>query len=172
MKGVSFNPSPYRVNENPNTMIKHRVLMQEYQDLQKETEAIKNRFENTKHHKSVLLAEIRFLRRRHKQLLVLRRKKRIPNEKKRRRVVCEAIKKEHILDLNKGEEVSRAPPPPVFDLNQIAREDHDDDGFRPLMMNETADEDQKLALCSMNAGKRIKRKISWQDPVVALKVVV
>ncbi|XP_047311844.1 uncharacterized protein LOC124915211 [Impatiens glandulifera] len=240
MKGVSYypSPSPYRVFEDPNPRLNHQVLIQDYQELQKETKSIKNRLDNTKERKLVLLAEVRFLQRRYKQLLRTKhdnnlgvqqqQQKKTQNERihirneasLHRRAIQNvvAFKKEmKILD-GKGSPQQQLPPPltppkknkqrriggkkamnsslglkkpildlnqkgeaPVFDLNQIAREDNDEaDYFCPVTIDESRKnplsrmEDQlkfQQSCRNMGNGNRAgKMKAdSWQDPVV-LKV--
>lgn len=51
---------------------KHQVLLQEYHDLLKDADNMKNKLVNAKQRKLVLLAEVRFLRKRHKYLLKTR----------------------------------------------------------------------------------------------------
>ncbi|KAA8535377.1 hypothetical protein F0562_030380 [Nyssa sinensis] len=69
MKGVALYSSPYGVYEDAKTRLKHQTLMQDYRELQKETEGQKNKLETMKQRKSTLLAEVRFLRQRYKYLL-------------------------------------------------------------------------------------------------------
>ncbi|KAL8149626.1 uncharacterized protein LOC141708852 [Apium graveolens] len=51
------------------TMSKIQSLSQDYQDLQKEVESSRNKLENMKQRKGTLRAELRFLRRRYRQLI-------------------------------------------------------------------------------------------------------
>lgn len=69
MKGFSIDPSTYGAFEDPKVRFKHRALMQDYRELQKETVAMRNKLESTKLRKLTLLAEVRFLRRRYKYLV-------------------------------------------------------------------------------------------------------
>ncbi|KAI8565724.1 hypothetical protein RHMOL_Rhmol03G0283400 [Rhododendron molle] len=69
MKGDSMDPSTYGAYGDPKARFKHQVLMQDYRELQKETEAMRNKLESTKQRKVILLAEVRFLRRRYKYLM-------------------------------------------------------------------------------------------------------
>ncbi|XP_076885057.1 uncharacterized protein LOC143534461 [Bidens hawaiensis] len=65
MKGVAFDSSSHG---DIRARFKHQTLVQGYLELQKETEAARNRLEATKQKKRTLEAEVRFLRRRHKFL--------------------------------------------------------------------------------------------------------
>ncbi|KAI3423754.1 uncharacterized protein J3R85_010751 [Psidium guajava] len=70
MKGIAvMESSPYAAPEDPRIRYKHRSLMQDYQDLEKETNAMKKKMDMLKQHKFTLLAEVQFLRRRCKYLM-------------------------------------------------------------------------------------------------------
>ncbi|OMO61716.1 hypothetical protein CCACVL1_23303 [Corchorus capsularis] len=70
MKGVAaaMEYSPYAMYEDQRTRFKHQSLMQDFEDLHKETEAMRNKLHMLKEQKLTLLAEVRFLKRRHKFL--------------------------------------------------------------------------------------------------------
>ncbi|XP_062078444.1 uncharacterized protein LOC133782967 [Humulus lupulus] len=69
MKGVAAMETPlYPVYEDARTRFKHQSLMQDYQELEKETEVTKKRLKHMQQRKLTLLAEVRFLRRRYKYL--------------------------------------------------------------------------------------------------------
>lgn len=75
MKGVAaasmeISPSPYvAVYEDPKTIFKHQSLMQDYEELLKETANKKKELLLMRQKKLTLLAEVRFLRRRYKYLI-------------------------------------------------------------------------------------------------------
>ncbi|PSS08349.1 Serine/threonine-protein kinase irlE [Actinidia chinensis var. chinensis] len=69
MKGVVLDSSSYGSYEDAKARFKHQALLQDYQELHKEAEATRNKLETMKQRKLTLLAEVRFLRRRHKYLL-------------------------------------------------------------------------------------------------------
>ncbi|XVF35575.1 hypothetical protein REPUB_Repub18cG0157700 [Reevesia pubescens] len=75
MKGVAAAPaavmeySPYAMYENQRTKFKHQSLMQDFEDLHKETQAMRKKLQMMKEQKLTLLAEVRFLKRRHKFLM-------------------------------------------------------------------------------------------------------
>lgn len=70
MKGLAvMESSPYVAPEDPRIRYKHQSLMQDYQDLEKETNAMKKKMEMLKQHKFTLLDEVQFLRRRCKYLM-------------------------------------------------------------------------------------------------------
>ncbi|MBA0753824.1 hypothetical protein Gogos_019906 [Gossypium gossypioides] len=71
MKGVaaSMGYSPYPMYEDQRTRFKHQSLMQDFEDLHKETEAMRMKLQMMKEQKLTLLAEVRFLKRRHKFLM-------------------------------------------------------------------------------------------------------
>ncbi|WCJ30131.1 hypothetical protein M5689_011709 [Euphorbia peplus] len=74
MKGVAMpfeaSPSSYAatVYEDPRIRMRHQGLMQDFQDLYKETEAQKDKIEMMKKKKMTLLAEVRFLKQRYTYL--------------------------------------------------------------------------------------------------------
>ncbi|XP_039018069.1 uncharacterized protein LOC120149307 [Hibiscus syriacus] len=68
----SLEYSPYAMYEDQRTRFKHQSLMQDFQDLHKETEAMRKKLQMLKERKSTLLAEVRFLKKRHKFLMQTR----------------------------------------------------------------------------------------------------
>ncbi|KAL3323098.1 hypothetical protein AABB24_040282 [Solanum stoloniferum] len=64
--------SSYGVFEDTKARLKHQKLLQDYKELQKETDGIRHKLEDSKLRKLRLLAEVRFLRQRHKHLLQLK----------------------------------------------------------------------------------------------------
>lgn len=70
MKAVaaSMNPPP-DVYMDHRSMMRHQSLLQDYEDLNKETEAMRRKLEAVKQKKLILSAEVRFLRQRYKYLL-------------------------------------------------------------------------------------------------------
>ncbi|XP_057967412.1 uncharacterized protein LOC131157355 [Malania oleifera] len=69
MKGVALGSSPYAAYEDAKSRIKHQNLLQDYQELQKETDWTKENLEELKQKKLTLLAEVRFLKRRYNLLM-------------------------------------------------------------------------------------------------------
>ncbi|XVE71150.1 hypothetical protein DITRI_Ditri10aG0127400 [Diplodiscus trichospermus] len=74
MKGVAaavnvMEYSPSAAYEDQRTRFKHQSLMQDFEDLHKETEAMRKKLQMMKERKLTLLAEVRFLKRRHKFLM-------------------------------------------------------------------------------------------------------
>ncbi|KAJ8528158.1 hypothetical protein K7X08_021850 [Anisodus acutangulus] len=69
MKRVALESSSYGVFDDPKARLKHQTLFQDYKELQKETDGIRHKLEDSKLRKRRLLAEVRFLRQRHKYLL-------------------------------------------------------------------------------------------------------
>ncbi|KAK4344410.1 hypothetical protein RND71_037504 [Anisodus tanguticus] len=69
MKRVALESSSYGVFDDPKARLKHQTLFQDYQELYKETDGIRHKLEDSKLRKLRLLAEVRFLRQRHKYLL-------------------------------------------------------------------------------------------------------
>ncbi|PSS13953.1 DNA ligase [Actinidia chinensis var. chinensis] len=145
MKGVVLDSSSYGSYEDAKARFKHQALLQDYQELHKEAKATRNKLETMKQRKLTLLAEVRFLRRRHKYLLqnkaekpdpgrqlvqqknsqtqfknTVKEKNYVRKEAKLRNIApnTEIKKKERILS---AKESARRNPSPVIDLNQKNR---------------------------------------------------
>ncbi|XP_052200395.1 uncharacterized protein LOC127806874 [Diospyros lotus] len=69
VKAVALNSSPFGPFEDAKARFRHQTLVQDYRELHKETEAVRSKLEVMKQRKLTLLAEVGFLRRRHKYLL-------------------------------------------------------------------------------------------------------
>ncbi|KAK7411561.1 hypothetical protein VNO78_02996 [Psophocarpus tetragonolobus] len=70
MKGVvSVESPPYAVYEDPRARLRHKSLLQDYEDLQEETNTMKIKLQNAKQKKLILSAEVRFLRQRYRYLM-------------------------------------------------------------------------------------------------------
>lgn len=69
---TSLPPYGGGVYEDAKTRLKHQALLQDYQDLQKETDDLRNKLDAAKQRKLRLMAEVQFLRRRHKYLLKMK----------------------------------------------------------------------------------------------------
>ncbi|XP_047341562.1 uncharacterized protein LOC124945216 [Impatiens glandulifera] len=67
--GVSLAPSSSGSYEDAKTRLKHQTLLQEYQELQMDTDIIRDNLDAIKKRKLILLAEVRFLRLKHKNLI-------------------------------------------------------------------------------------------------------
>ncbi|EXB24579.1 hypothetical protein L484_004168 [Morus notabilis] len=146
-KVVSLEASPYAVYEDARTRLKHQSLMQDYEELDKETDAMKNRLKVMEQKKLTLLAEVRFLKRRYKYLTekqpMNQQMKRGHSQEKSQNYENRSTsiakkktqsKKESAfrypaipLDLNQkertynGMEAPLQKPPPFLDLNQKVR---------------------------------------------------
>ncbi|KAI3701607.1 hypothetical protein L6452_26804 [Arctium lappa] len=69
MKRVAFDSSPHVLYEDVRARFKHQTLLQDFLELQQETEVARNKLMDLKQKKLTLQAQVRFLRRRHKFLL-------------------------------------------------------------------------------------------------------
>lgn len=69
MKRAALESSSYGVFDDTKARLKHQTLFQDYKELQKETDGTRHKLEDSKLRKLRLLAEVRFLRQRHKHLL-------------------------------------------------------------------------------------------------------
>ncbi|MCE0480829.1 hypothetical protein HAX54_037975 [Datura stramonium] len=72
MKRVALESSPYVVFEGTKARLKHQTLLQDYKELHKETNDMRDKLEDAKTRKQRLVAEVHFLRRRHKYLLQMK----------------------------------------------------------------------------------------------------
>ncbi|KAF5749503.1 hypothetical protein HS088_TW04G01472 [Tripterygium wilfordii] len=122
MKGVALaprntSPSPYGVYEDP-ISFKHQSLLQDYEELYKETEVRKNNLEMMKQKRLTLLAEVRFLRQRYKLLMQNQTQKSILEQQRPAR--NSEIKSRNIAKKSSRSGKNSALPPPVppFDLNK------------------------------------------------------
>ncbi|KAF2597538.1 hypothetical protein F2Q68_00007928 [Brassica cretica] len=61
----NFNCNPV---EDPKVRFRHHSLLQDYQELHMDTEAMRKRLETMQERKATLMAEVRFLRRRYRHL--------------------------------------------------------------------------------------------------------
>ncbi|XP_011083948.1 uncharacterized protein LOC105166332 [Sesamum indicum] len=71
-KGAVLDSTPpygVGVYEDAKARLKHQTLVQDYEELQKETDVMKSKLEAAKQRKLILAAEVRFLRRRYKHLV-------------------------------------------------------------------------------------------------------
>ncbi|KAL8040857.1 hypothetical protein ABFX02_10G127500 [Erythranthe guttata] len=68
-KVVIFDSTPSYGGVDSKSMLRHQNLMQDYQDLQKETDVMTNKLEAARQRKLILAAEVRFLRQRYKYLV-------------------------------------------------------------------------------------------------------
>ncbi|KAG5080844.1 hypothetical protein JHK86_004909 [Glycine max] len=69
MKGVVPMEPPYEVYQDQRARLRHQSLLQDYEDLHKETEAMRRKLQATKQKKFMLEDEVRFLRQRYNYLL-------------------------------------------------------------------------------------------------------
>lgn len=186
MKGVMLDSSPSYVEE-AKARYKFQTLMQDYQDLHKETEAKKRKIQVTKRRSRVLLSEVGFLRQRYEELMEYKSRE---QEEVARTKTLQAQRDV----LRKDREVALRNPAPVLDLNQIANEEDDEEEIQvqnvvePMRIEKNAvkfsisrggkpplpprAKDMKLTVCrdiQKGSNRTGKKKISLQDPV-ALRV--
>ncbi|KAI3997913.1 hypothetical protein MKX01_036815 [Papaver californicum] len=188
MKGVPIesSSSPFSYDEESrNRFNKHQSLIQDFNELEKETDAMKKKLHKDKQRKLTLLAEVRFLRRRYKFLM----RSQSPNAP---RIDRDLVRSQ--APLSHKESYWMPKPSPVLDLNQISNgEDEVGDYYvshhqeppmrmekkpkrsysiRRVEQQQQHPSDANMLVCRevVNGSSRPgKRKISWQDQV-ALKV--
>ncbi|CAF2332291.1 BnaA10g11770D [Brassica napus] len=183
------NPNPF---EDPKVRLRHHSLMQDYQELHMDTEAMRHKLQSMRERKAILMGEVRFLRRRYRHLRQDQPVMHQPDVKKGRgrwksktqvsspNKRSEAETKHVTLpDLNHSvneTKTSLEKRVPLFDLNQISGEEEEE---REAMNNERtrvlesssctrkSSTEMKLSSCRNGGNGSNKRKVSWQDPVAA-----
>ncbi|KAJ8527077.1 hypothetical protein K7X08_029554 [Anisodus acutangulus] len=83
MKRVALESSPYVVFEDNKARLKHQTLLQDFQELHRETNDLRDKLEDAKTRKQRLLAEVHFLWRRHKCLLQMKSSSSHPEQQER-----------------------------------------------------------------------------------------
>ncbi|KAK9141498.1 hypothetical protein Syun_010898 [Stephania yunnanensis] len=195
--GVRVSPSPtppssYAFDEEARVRFKHHSLIQDFDELYKETQARKMKLQMLDRRKATLSAEVRFLRRRYNYLMKIRSLETQP-----------ALPDQSRPQVSDGHREAPAPskprPCPNLDLNQISNgEDDEEFQFVPdppkpdkfpskkffmngnneqeqiqLQQQQHQQSDMKLSICRgvppNGANRSGKRKITWQDQV-ALRV--
>lgn len=116
---MDFSPPSYAaMYEDPRIMLKHQSLMQDYDELYKETEAKKRKLQMMRQKKLTLMAEVRFLRRRYKYLTQNKSQK-PPMEQNFVQPLNLVTASKKLKEKNSsGNNASLRPPVPRFDLNQ------------------------------------------------------
>lgn len=157
------------VDEEARARQKHQSLLQDFLELQKDFVAKKKKFQTAKQKRATLLAEVRFLRRRHKHLL------KIKSAELEREQDCIQPQKSVIESKmhTKGRHYSITAAsledrPPVFDPKLILGAE-EEGGSKEQVIREPLRVDKKPKNCLINDKRVGKKKISWQDQV-ALKV--
>ncbi|CAL0320125.1 unnamed protein product [Lupinus luteus] len=142
MKGVVFNPYP--LYEDQRARLRHQSLLQDYEDLHKETNGMRMKLQVAKQKKLMLAAEVRFLRQRYTYLMKnpspkpqpkqdvsqprkLKTKSPIPSKGRsyhRKESTLQPCIASHLKTKQKisnGVDFALQKPARVFDLNQSAR---------------------------------------------------
>ncbi|XP_008810820.3 uncharacterized protein LOC103722143 isoform X1 [Phoenix dactylifera] len=200
---VAMESSPssasYLVGEDARAWFRHQSLLQDYEELLKETEAKRKQLQKAHQKKLKLLAEVRFLRKRYRCLMknpsqktTYRLKKQSP--KIPAQVVCHGrasnpVTQEQVHQKDRsyiGREAAVPSTSAVLDLNQVSSPNGEEMKefqvqWEPLKVGklnkcstegDLAANDLRLSICR-DVGKGVnragKRKLTWQDHV-ALKV--
>lgn len=116
MKGVASHSSPPESYEDVRARFKHQTLLQDYLELQQETEAARKKLETMRQKKQTLEAEVRFLRRRHKYLL--KHKPSTPQQVKSQNVETTQHKKSKKEKVNPKKAATLPSLPPIPNLIQ------------------------------------------------------
>ncbi|XP_010539463.1 PREDICTED: uncharacterized protein LOC104813538 [Tarenaya hassleriana] len=196
MKKIHGGFTPMRSSplDNSRAMFRHQSLMQDFEELHEETQAKRRRLKNLKERKAMVVAEVRFLRRRYKHLTRDQRGRKLrfqaesmqeaspdpPHVMKNRVSIPDLNQSERVHEENETNPKGRVP---VFDLNQISGEEEKEPEAEneqwTKVMDPKAGPDERTSnsrrrmglketsvlLCRKGGNRLNKRKISWQDPV-------
>ncbi|PKA49217.1 hypothetical protein AXF42_Ash010902 [Apostasia shenzhenica] len=195
---VSADSAPscsFPLGEEARARFKHQSLLQDYQELIKETEEKKEKFQMAMERKLKLLAEVKFLRKKYESLSNTAARALPPRVKKRSLKIlspsvrvtqprCPPIKTDTPLkQRNKNKEVSGPNSRALLDLNQNVEEIKAFEvEWEPLKIDNLARfsteqdavaNDLRLSICrDVGSGSNPagKRKISWQDQLALRNV--
>lgn len=185
--------------EEARARFKYQGLLQDYEELVKETEATNRKLQQTKEKKLRLLAEVKFLRRKYKSLSdnpsqvtpcrLKKQSRKMPSTSVSIYEPLNPIVQSEVPIKERNNRVMEAAAPStsaVIDLNQVSlpngvEMEEFQVGWEPLKLEksrrcpidgERGANDLKLSICrdvGNNSNRVGKRKISWQDQV-ALRV--
>ncbi|PIA45884.1 hypothetical protein AQUCO_01600258v1 [Aquilegia coerulea] len=186
MKGVMMDSSPsYVFEEETNKSRKFQSLMQDYNDLFKETEVRRRNIQLAKRRRQILLAEVRFLRQRYEELMEYQSRE----QDLARTQVPQTHQDAHPAERSRRDKEAALPNPvPVLDLNQVANDEDEEMEYQhvvePMKVEKNPmklslgrsgkpplpprQKDMKLTVCRdirKGSNRSGKRKISLQDPV-------
>ncbi|XP_008794363.1 uncharacterized protein LOC103710439 [Phoenix dactylifera] len=194
MESSPSSSSYMTAGEEARARFRYEGLLQDYEELVKETEAKKKKLQQIKQKKLGLFAAVKFLRRKYKSLLETQSQATPYRLKKQTRKMqasvrlCRppnAVVRSEVPTKHRNQRAMESSAPStsaVIDLNQISLPNGEEmEEFHgrsePLKMEKLkwcgrADDDLKLPICGgveNNSNRVGKRKISWQDQV-ALRV--
>ncbi|KAK1551139.1 hypothetical protein Q3G72_030914 [Acer saccharum] len=139
---------------------KKQRLLEDYLELQKDFVSKKKKLQIAKQKKEILLAEVRFLRRKHKSF-------RIQSEDHENEQDLVGTQKSYarskLLPKNRSDSVLKSPSP-APDFNPVMGNDEQDITKEEANLNPTRVE-KKPKNCLFNKKRVGKKKTSWQDPV-------
>ncbi|XP_010912170.1 uncharacterized protein [Elaeis guineensis] len=202
-KRVAMESSPsstsFLVGEQARAWFRHQSLLQDYEELLKETEAKRKQLQKAHQRKLKLVAEVKFLRKRYRCLLknplqkttyrLKKRSPKIPAQVVYHGRAPNLVTQEEVHHKDRSNIVRDAAVPStsaVLDLNQVSSLNGEEmeefqvewEPLKADKLNKCSTEgdlvanDLKLSICR-DVGKGVnragKRKITWQDQV-ALKV--
>ncbi|KAK0571347.1 hypothetical protein LWI29_014557 [Acer saccharum] len=139
---------------------KKQRLLEDYLELQKDFVSKKKKLQIAKQKKEILLAEVRFLRRKHKSF-------RIQSEDHENEQDLVGTQKSYVrsklLPKNRSDSVLKSPSP-APDFNPVMGNEEQDITKEEANLNPTRVE-KKPKNCLFNKKRVGKKKTSWQDPV-------
>ncbi|KAJ4875260.1 Uncharacterized protein Rs2_40278 [Raphanus sativus] len=171
MRRTSPNPNPF---EDPKLRLNHHSLMQDYQELHMDTEAMRQKLQSMRERKSILMGEVRFLRRRYRHLRQDQPVMQSPDVKKGRGRSNGGKKSKTQVSPNKRSEAETkhvslpdlnhsvnetkttfGKRVPLFDLNQISGEELEE---REAMNNERTRVEESNRLSSIEMQLQQQQK--------------
>ncbi|KAF5177802.1 ribosomal RNA small subunit methyltransferase G [Thalictrum thalictroides] len=184
MKGVLVDSSPSYVFYDETKSRKFQSLMQDYNDLFKETEVKRRNIQLAKRRRHILLAEVRFLRQRYEELMEYQSRE----QDLARTQIPQTHRDAHPAERSGRDKEAALPNMvPVLDLNQVANDEDEEMEFQhvveplkeksPMKLSlgrngkpplPPRQKDLKLTVCRdirKGSNRSGKRKISLQDPV-------
>ncbi|KAI3715028.1 hypothetical protein L6452_21993 [Arctium lappa] len=150
IKGVAYDSSSHM---DARARFKHQTLLQDYLELQQETEAARNKLEAMKQKKQTLEAEVRFLRRRHKFLL--KTKSPTPQQLKSQNVETTQFRKNKKEKVYPKKSATLPNLPPIHNLNQRGRVYTEKKNMVPSRPVPVFDLDQRVNLHGVNLNQRV-----------------
>nr|XP_043624002.1 uncharacterized protein LOC122595654 [Erigeron canadensis] len=154
MKGVAFNPSSSHVSyEDVRSRFKYQTLIQDFFELQKETDVARNNLVVMKQRKQTLEAEVRFLRRRRKFLLKTRSS--TPQQWQSQNMETTQYRKNKKEKFNPKKDATLPNLPPIHNLKQKGRVYIEKKNMVPSRPPIVFDLDQSVNMHGVNLNQRV-----------------
>ncbi|TXG62271.1 hypothetical protein EZV62_013634 [Acer yangbiense] len=141
---------------------KKQRLLEDYLELQKDFVSKKKKLQIAKQKKEILLAEVRFLRRKHKSFRIQSE----DHEHEQQDLVGtqKSYARSKLLPKNRSDSVLKSPSP-APDFNPVMGNEEQDIRKKEEANLNPPRVEKKLKNCLFNKKRVGKKKTSWQDPV-------